>query len=157
MPKTLSDHYREQAGASAGDAPVTLLEISHPQLAQPIRVVDDTVDLVSNGDTFVACGFRVAFPDEVASQVPRCAIAIDNIGRELTQWLEGSNGGRGAQVRLMEVMRDTPDVIERDYTLDLVGVKQSVTEVTGSLGYEDTLNLPGLAETYRPENTPALF
>ena len=48
-------------------------------------------------------------------------------------------------------------MIEADYTLDLLNVKQTVFEVTADLGYEDTLGRPALVATYRPENTPGLF
>lgn len=157
MPRNYSAHFRDRTGASSGQEPLYLLEITHPQLAVPVRVVNDNQDLVSNGNTFTAMAFRISLPDDVAQQMPRAQLAIDNIGRELTQWLEASNGGQGAQVRVMQVMRDTPNVIEADYTLDLLNVKQTVFEVTADLGYEDTLGRPALVATYRPENTPGLF
>jgi hypothetical protein len=154
---TYSPHFKEKTAALSGEAPRVLLEITHPQLGAPIRVVNDTQDLVSNGNTFIAMAFRVSLPDDFAQQLPRARIAIDNIGRELTQWLEASNGGAGAAVRMMQVMPDTPDVLECDYTLDLLNVRQNMIEVSGDLGYEDTLNRPGMVATYRPENTPGIF
>ena len=157
MPRNYSAHFRDRTGSSSGQEPLYLLEITHPQLAVPVRVVNDNQDLVSNGNTFTAMAFRISLPDDVAQQMPRAQLAIDNVGRELTQWLEASNGGQGAQVRVMQVMRDTPNVIEADYTLDLLNVKQTVFEVTADLGYEDTLGRPALVATYRPENTPGLF
>lgn len=152
-----SSHFRERTGSLSGEEPLYLLEISHPQLAQPIRVVNDTQDLVSGGHSFTGMGFRVALPDDFAQQMPRAQIAIDNVGRELTQWLEASNGGAGAQVRMMQVMRDAPDLLEADVTLDLINVKQNALQVSGDLGFEDTLNQPGLIATYRPDNTPSIF
>jgi len=152
-----STHFRERTASLSGEAPVVLLEITHPQLLVPARVVNDTADLVSNGNLFVACGFSVTLPDDFDKQLPRAQLAIDNVGRELTQWLEASNGGRGAQVRLMQVMRDTPDVLECDLLLDLKNVKQTTTQITASLGYDDTLGTPGLAARYDPATTPGLF
>lgn len=157
MPSTHTTNFKERTGSTSGDAPVYLLEITHPQLAVPIRVARDTQDLVSNGETFTAMAFDVSFPDQQAGALPSAPIAIDNVGRELVQWLEASQGGRGAKVRIMQVMRDDPDTIEAEYTLDLLGVKQTSPRVVGRLGYEDTLNLPALAATYRPDNTPGIF
>src|SRR4051812_29570696 len=108
MAKAYSAHYKEKTGATSGEDPVTLLEITHAQLLAPVRVINDTDDLVSNGNNFVACGFDVALPDDQAGQMPRASIAIDNVGKELTTWIDASMGGRGAKVRLMQVMRDTP-------------------------------------------------
>jgi len=154
---TYSANFKEKTGSTSGVAPVYLLEITHAQLAQPIRVVNDNSDLTSNGNNFVAMAFRVSLPDDIERQLPRARIAIDNVGRELVQWLEASAGGKGAKVRIMQVMRDAPNVIEADYTLDLINVRQNAIEVSGELGFEDTLNLPALPVTYRPDNAPGLF
>jgi hypothetical protein len=155
--KNYTDHFKERTGSTSGEEPSYLLEITHAQLAQPIRVTNDNDDIVSNGDTYIACAFRIQFPDDIANTMPRVPIAVDNVGREMTQWLEGSDGGRGATVRIMQVMRDTPDVVEQEYMLDLLNVKQNMLEVSGQLGYENVLDLPALAATYTPETAPGIF
>lgn len=157
MKASYTAHFKEKTGSSTGQEPLYLLEITHPDLAVPIRVVRDTQDLVSNGNTFTAMAFDIQMPDDVDKQLPRAPIQIDNVGRELVQWLEASNGGVGAQVRVMQVMRDTPDVIEEDITMDLMNVRQNKAFVIGQLGYDDVLNRAGLAASYRPDNTPGIF
>lgn len=158
MPKSsYTAAFREDVGSTSGTAPLYLLEITHDQLAVPIRVVADTQDLISNGDTYTAYAFGISLPDDRAGQLPRANLVIDNLGQELTQWLDASGGGRGAQVRIMQVMRDAPDVIEYETTLDLLNVGQSLARISGELGYDDTLNQAGLAATYRPDNCPAIF
>lgn len=157
MPRTYSSHFLESIGNTSGEAPVYLLEIEHADLATPIRVVNDTQDLVSNGDTYIAFAFRVTLPDDLEGQLPRARLSIDNVGRELVQWLDSSGGGQGATVRIMQVMRDDPDTIEFEITLDLVNVSQNVIEVSGELGFEDTLNLSGVPIRYSPDVAPGLF
>lgn len=158
MPRaSYTANFVEKVSSTSGEAPVYLLEITHAQLAVPIRVVNDNSDIVSNGDTYTAFAFRINLPDDVAGRLPRAQLTLDNLGRELTSWLDASNGGKGAQVRIMQVMRDAPDVIEYEITLDLIGVSQNVAEVTGTLGYDDTLNLAGLPITYRPDVAPGIF
>lgn len=157
MAKTYTPHFKERVSVTSGEEPSYLLEISHSQLASPVRVTNNTDNIVSNGNTYTACAFRVQFPDDVQGSMPRVPWAIDNIGRELTQWLEGSNGGRGASVRIMQVMRDTPNVIEQEYTLTLLRAHQNILEVTGELGYENVLDQPALLAIHTPETTPAIF
>ncbi len=157
MPTGHTAHFKERTGATSGEEPVYLLEITHAQLAQPIRVVNDNQDLVSNGNNFIACAFRIRFPEDLAGVMPRVPWSIDNVGRELTQWLEASDGGRGAQVRIMQVMRDTPNVIEQEYTMTLINAHQGMLEVSGNLGYENVLDQPALAATYTPETCPGIF
>lgn len=157
MAKNYTDHYKERTSATSGEEPSYLLEITHSQLAVPIRVTNDSADIVSNGNLFIACAFRIMLPDDVAGTMPRVPVAIDNVGKELVQWLEASDGGRGAEFRVMEVMRDTPDVIEQEYTMTLLRAHQNVIEVTGQLGYENVLDLPALAAAYTPETAPGIF
>ncbi len=152
-----SPEFVDKVSRLDAEVPVTLLEITHPQLAVPIRIVDDNSDLVSNGETFQAFGFDVVLPDDVANQLPRARLAVDNVGRELTQWIDTSRGGKGAQVRVMEVLRSDPDTVEADFTLDLLNVAQNALQVTGQLGYENTLARPAIPATYRPETAPGLF
>lgn len=152
-----SGNYHERTSSTSGQEPLYLLEITHAQLAVPVRVARDTQDLVSNGENFQACWFDVQLPDQVDGKLPEAPLRIDNVGRELVQWLEASQGGKGAQVRVMQVMRDAPDVLEADITLDLLHVQQRSAFVIGRLGFEDTLNLPALPATYRPDNCPGIF
>jgi hypothetical protein len=153
-----SDRYKRALGAvSSSDLAVVLLEISHPDMPTPARVVRDAQDLVSGGNTFVACAFDFTMPDDRGSQAPRAQIVIDNIGRELMDWIEASSGGRGAEVRMMVVLRATPDVIEADYRLGLLGLKVDQSKVSGDLGYGNLLDLPAVAVRYDPATAPGLY
>lgn len=108
-------------------------------------------------ENWIACAFRVQFPDDVMMTQPRIPISIDNIGRELTQWLEASNGGKDATVTIMQVMRDTPDIIEQSFVLDLLDSQQNVMEVTANLGYSNVLDLPALTALQNTELQPGIF
>ena len=158
MPRDYSDTFKEVANSTgAAEAPLLLLEITHADLSQPIRVVNDNQDLVSNGDTYIAMAFRARLPDDLEQGLPRATLAIDNVGRLLTDWIESSGGGQGAQVRMMQVLRSDPDTIEFDITMDLSNVSMNMTEVVGTLGFEDLLNRPGVPLSYRPDTTPGIF
>lgn len=153
----LSSTYKEALNDIGGQSPLLLLEITHPDLAAPVRIVNDNQDLVSNGNTFLACAFRAALPDDISQGQPRATLAIDNVGSVLTQWIESSGGGEGAQVRMMQALRSDPDTLEIDITLGITDIKMNAVEVTGTLSYDDLLNMPGIAMQFRPENTPGLY
>lgn len=142
---------------SSSEVPLFLLEINHSGLSQPIRVVNDTQDLTSNGFLFVALPFRVSLPEDLDKNQPIATLSVDNIGRELTQWLEASNGGEGATCRMMQVLRSVPNTIEWEITMDLRNLSVNITEVTGELSFEDLLGRPGVTITYRPDIAPGLF
>jgi hypothetical protein len=158
MPKPHSAAYHRTINAtSADESPLLLLEIDHPDFSQPIRVVNDTQDLVSNANTYVGIFFHCKLPDDREGQMPRAELMIDNVGKDLVEPLEASNGGEGATVRIMEVLRSDPDTIEWEATLDLKSVRFVQMEVTGALGYEDILNRPAVLLAYRPDVAPGLF
>lgn len=153
-----SERYRRALGAvSSSDVVVVLMEITHPDMPSPARVVRDTQDLVSGGNLFVATAFDFTFPEDRGGQAPRAEVVIDNVGRELMSWIEASKGGRGAEVRLMVVLRATPDVIELDYQLGLVSLKVDQAKVVGELGYGNLLDLPAVAVRYDPGTAPGIF
>lgn len=158
MAKAYSNRFKELVNAtSAGEAPLLLLEISHPGLTQPARVVNDAQDIIVQGQRYVALGFQAVLPDDLEEGLPRATLVMDNVGRELTQWIESSQGGRGAQVRMLQVLRNEPDIIEWEVTLSLSNVRLDAGTIQGTLTYEDLLNRPAVTLFYRPETAPGLF
>ncbi|MEK6592601.1 MAG: DUF1833 family protein [Pseudomonadota bacterium] len=158
MPRNYSVPFKETIHRTgAPEAPLLLLEINHVDLATPIRVVNDNLDLVSNGNTYTAMAFRALMPDDLDQSQPRAALAIDNVGKELTTWLESSGGGEGATVTMRQVLRSAPNTIEWEATLNLSEVQTNLLEVTGTLSFDDTLNLPAVPLTYRPDVAPGIF
>ncbi|MBD3610518.1 MAG: DUF1833 family protein [Gammaproteobacteria bacterium] len=157
MAKTVTTGQQEDLNRIHGDAPLTLLEITHPDLGAPVRVVQDNQSVVHLGNTFVAMSFRIILPDDKAQGMPKATLIIDNVGKELVSWLETSNGGQGAQVRIIQVRRSVPDVVEWELTMDLNDVDMTMLEVNGVMGFDDVLNLPGQPFVYRPDTAPGVF
>lgn len=158
MARSYSDNYKQAINETSGaEIPLLLLEIDHSGLTSPVRVVNDTQDLVSNGNTFIAMGFRYQLPDDLEQGNVRARIAVDNVGRDIVQWLEQSYGGAGATVRMMQVLRSDPDTIEWEVTMDLTNVSQNVFEVSGELGFNNLLDQPAVLTTYRVDIAPGLF
>ena len=105
----MPENYDEYASALSGTSTsqyLTLLEIYHNELTAPIRVVSDNKDFVLNGKTFTALRFGIKLPVDKEKQKPRVTLTMDNVGRVLTDFIDQTNGGRGAQVRIMHVLRD---------------------------------------------------
>lgn len=154
-----SANFKEKLNAVQGDErPLVLLEIDHSGLTQPIRVVNDYDDVTSNGNVYTGLPFIINLPSQEEDGLPRASLEIDNIGKEMMQWLETSNGGAGATAKVSLILRSNPDTVELGpYDLDLMNVKATQFTVSGQLGYEDILNKPAFQITYRPHNFPGLF
>lgn len=158
MPRSYSLTARRRLSeTSAAELPLFLLEISHTDLPDPVRVVGDSQDLLSNGFTYVGMAFRISLPDERQGQQPRAELSIDNVGRELMQWVEGSAGGRGARVRIMQVLRSSPNVVEWEIEMELSNIRANASEVTGELGFPLLLDVPAVQVRADSTVMPGIF
>ena len=157
MSRSYTTNAKREFNALSGDAALVLLEIHHSALSEPIRVVNNTEDIISNGETYIAMGFRVTLPDDMEGKIPRATLAVDNIGRELTQWIETAAGAEGATVRLMQVMPSALNVIEWEITLELTNIKVDTWQVSGDLGFEDLMGKAACPMVYNKHTAPGIF
>lgn len=158
MARTHSSQFKSTiASVSSEESPLILVEISHPVLSTPVRVINDTQDLTSNGNLFIACPFRFSMPDDFEGQIPKARIAVDNIGRDLMYWIETSGGGDGSTIRIMQIMRSRPDLIEWDQTFSMFNVVANMQEISAELGFENLFSTPAIKCQYRPDNSPGIF
>lgn len=158
MSRVKSARFRQAAQAvSAAELPLVLLEISHALLAEPMRLVNDVQDVVSNGQNYVATSFNFVWPDDMDKQTPRAQLSIANTRGDVGAFFERTHGGRGALLTVLHIMRSMPDFVEDRLVLDLKNVQVTTQTVSGQLGYDDVLNRPGTPATYRPESAPGLF
>lgn len=148
---------RRLSETAAAELPLFLLEISHPELFEPVRVVGDSQDIVSNGSTYVGLAFRISLPDEQQGQQPRAELAIDNVGRELMQWVETSAGGKGARVRILQVLRSTPNNVEWEIEMELSNIRVTAFEVVGELGFPRLLDVSAVQVRADPQTMPGIF
>lgn len=142
---------------SGGELPITLLEITHSDLALPIRVVNDRADVTFETNAYTALGFDIKLPTDLQTGLPRASLSVDNVGRELVEWLEISNGGAGTSVRIIQILRSDTSTIEYDITMTLSNIVVTPATITGELGFEDLLNVPAVTILYTPITAPGLF
>ena len=158
MPRAYSAEYKSTlAVTSAPEAPLILLEITHAGLVTPVRVVNDTQNLTSNGNEYIACAFRCTLPDDFENQLPKATLSVDNVGKELMYWIETSAGGYGAKAHFMQVMRSRPNQIEWEITINLSNVKATVKEVSGDLSFDNIFTRPAISMRYDPFTAPGIF
>lgn len=156
--RNFSDNAKENLLATSADEPfLILLEITHPDLTIPVRIVDDVQNIISNGDEYIALPFRINLPDDLNGQIPQATLEVDNVGRELTTWLEISRGGAGAKCRIMQVLRSDPDLIELDITLDLTQLSINNQFVQAKVGFVNVLGQTSTLTTFTPTTAPGLW
>lgn len=158
MPRSYSAQYKSTlAQVSMEEAPLILLQIDHPELTTPVRVVNDTQDITSNGNLFIAFPFACTLPDDFENQLPRARIIIGNAGRDLMGFIESTDGAIGSTAKFQQVMRSRPNQVEFEITMSLFNVVATNLEVTAELGFDNLFAKPAVSVSYRPENSIGLF
>lgn len=136
---------------------LVLVKIDDAALSAPVRLVADTRDLVAMGDTWLAIPLRVTHAADVAGEVPRTQIQMDNVGRELTGELERLPPGARLKATLIYVYRATPTVVEYEFTHDLTSIKASMGSISATIGPGTQMRAPAVRVRFDLQNAPAVF
>lgn len=153
----LSSTFKTEALKSeTGEVFLVLLTIDHDDLSTPIRVVNNTVDITSGGDLYVAFPFDIQLPDNLEDSPARARLKIDNVSREIAQAIRTITT---AATVVIEVIRAAdPDTIEVTFApFSLVNVTWNMFSVSGDLEIENMATEPFPAQTFTPGFFPGLF
>ncbi len=157
MSRTLSQAAHQAVNAQETDeAFLLLLTIDHDELAEPIRVVNNTEDITSRGDLYIAYPFEIALPGEDPENVARVSLRIDNVDRQIVHSLRSVPAPLA--VALEVVLASSPDTAEAGpFNMTLAAAEYDALVVTGELAFEDVLNEPFPGRSYIPSEHPGLF
>lgn len=140
---------REIIKLHSDKAELHLLTIDHADLSQPIRLVNNNEDVVSNGNTFVAFNYRITFPVDDPDREPSVVLTVDNVDRAITDALLSISSP--ASVTIQTIISDDPDTIEIE-TSDLIlrVADYNALEVSGTIAVDDILSQAFPAHQYTP-------
>lgn len=134
-----------------------LLTITGGGIVEPVRFVNDTRQIESNGETFLPLPFEVVPPKEAAKEVPRARLRMDNIGREFMAELEALEPGAELLATIQIVYRATPDVIEFEFSAPLGEISTTVFEISAAMGHGELMRRPITDIRFDPSTAPGLF
>jgi hypothetical protein len=77
-----------------------------------LRFVDNTQDIVSRGETFLAAGFTIILPEQSAGGQQPCRLAIDNTDLVIFKTIKQAVN-QTITATICVIMAHTPDVYER--------------------------------------------
>jgi hypothetical protein len=156
MSNNLSSQLLAQLYGQESDIPLLLLiTISHPDI-DTIRLVNNTVDIVSRGNTFMAFPVKIALPPDDGETARELALELDNVSLELIAELRTVTSPMNFLVEL--VLASVPDVVQMDYgDLKLRSVTYNKNRVSGRLFMDNFLNTELTSEKYTPTTFPGLF
>jgi hypothetical protein len=133
---------------------IALLTFSLPGYPT-LRLCNNSVDVVSRGETFLAFPFQVSMPNEDAERLPQVQLRIDNVSGEIIEYLRALTM---PPTLLLEVVTNVNwDVVEKSVGfLMLHQIGYNAIEVTGTLILDNFLTRQ-FGSIYDPVQFPAIF
>lgn len=140
-----------------GEAFLFLVTIRHPDIADgPIRVVNNTVNIWSNGNEYIAYAFKLSLAIDDGQTLPVISLTIDNIDRKLIEAVRALTSSPEFDLHL--VLSSNPNIIEmRLEGMTLIEVEYDAQRITGNLIAGDLLNAPYPSDAITPAQYPGLF
>ena len=140
---------------------VWALEITHPMVNPPARVVADTVQHRIEGSVFHPVAFEAEIVSSTEGEIPRASLRVDNVGREMMEWVEASQGGRDVRMTVMRV-RPPLDEDGNSTVLERRTLPVTISEVDNlsirvTLAYDLSFDRPSVIMRHDPTTSPGLF
>lgn len=138
---------------------ISLLEIDCDSFDQTYRVCDNNEDVVSNGDTYTAWAFELAFCDEVEGEVPSNTLVIDNTDPAIFEAIRQADPRDEITITYRFVAASDPDTnqLGREIVYKVADFDVTASSIVASLvlAVISTEQLPRHAWT--PSFVPGLF
>ena len=153
---TGSANAKQQITAREKDQAVLLLVTISPPGFPVVRVVNNLIDIVSNGNTFTALPITIDISPDDGKTLQTITMTLDNVSLEIIDWLRAVTDP--IPVVIQTIFSDQPDVIEQQIS-DLVirQAKYNVTTIEATLFASDDLNQLVPSDTYNSNHFPGLF
>jgi len=150
---TVSQTFKAAAYAQQTDeVALVILAISHADLAATIRVVNNTENITSGGNEYLAAGFDIKLPDDDG----KTTITICNVDRIMVQAIRSIESR--PTVTMSVILADHPDTVEvGPYIMELSEATFDAFTVTGILTFDDFLDEPYPGDKFTPGQFPGLF
>lgn len=169
------------ASAPLDDVILPTLELRHPNLVEPIRIVADLGEIIGEADDqpvfghmltleadapinpgasvkFIACGFDFSLPSQQEGQIPTVQIAVDNVAYLISPQLDTLIGTRAKlEVIYREYLASDPATPQFILSgLSMTNVSSDLNQLTGTASFADLVNRNFPGKVYRPSEYPGL-
>ncbi|MDD3492348.1 MAG: DUF1833 family protein [Candidatus Thermoplasmatota archaeon] len=133
-----------------------LVTVEHQEMENPIRLVNNIENIISRGESYLACPLQIELPIDADEQSPVAKLTMDNLDKIIIAALRTISDPPTVHLEL--VRASAPDVIEAAfYDLTLKQVNYDYFKIEGMLTYENLLAEPWPAHTFTPSYFPGLY
>lgn len=140
----------------SNDPLLLLVKLEHVDFDAPIYLVDNTEDIVSRGNTYLAFPMRIILPENDGESVRETSITFDNVSRELIKEMRKIT--TAITMTIETVLASDPDYVQISYAdMKLKTITYNDKTITGKILFDSFLNVTLPSETYTPLNFRGIF
>jgi Domain of unknown function (DUF1833) len=139
-----------------GEVFLFLVALSHPDMVT-MFFVNNQVDIISNGESYLAFPFELTLPDDREDVITRIQLQIDNVDRRVVEAVRSID--TPATVTVSVIRAAEPNVLVAG-PIDCVlrNVSYNALTVSGDLApHENILDEPFPQHSCTPATTPGVF
>lgn len=141
---------------NADEALLVLVRITHPYVATPICLVNDSNDIVVGSETFLKMPFSLKKQSDVQGELPKATFVLPNVGKAIVKWIDSTGGGRDAKIDVLLTRRSNP-IIEDSIQFGIQSVKVDSNNVNFTLFIQNNLIKRSIRWVYDLNHAPGLF
>ena len=156
MSRVLSNALLAQLyGQESNDPFLILLTMTHDSF-DTIRLVNNTVDIVSRTQTFLGYPFRIVLSPDDGEQSRNISLSIDNTSLELIDELRQVTTAIGVKLEL--ILASDPNTVQIEIAdLEIQNISYNKSTITATLVLDGFLNQEMIGERYIPTKYIGLF
>lgn len=143
-------------GQDSSDPFLMLLTLTHPSFPAPFRLVNNTTDVVSRGNTFTAYPFNFTLPVDDGETLREVSLTMDNISQEIITELRQISSPISILIEM--VVASAPDTVQIELAgLEMKNIQYTATRINAKVFMDDFLSTELTSEKYTPSTFPGIF
>jgi len=156
MANQLSPELIYQLMSQESDDPfLVLLTLTHPSFST-VRLANNTKDIVSRSETYMAFPFKIRFPVDDGESAREFSIEFDNVSLELVDEIRSVTSPIGITIEM--ILASMPDDVQiTQENLQIQTIQMNKQRISAKIIVDDFLNIEMTGEKYEPTNFPGLF
>lgn len=140
---------------NADDPFLTLITLTHSNFGV-VRLVNNSVNITSRGQTFQAFPFKLRLPTDDGETAREVAIEFDNVSLELLDEIRTAT--TNIDVKIEMILASIPDEVQISLEeLKIQNVEYNKNKISARLFMDGFLNTSMTSESYTPSLYPGLF
>ena len=140
----------------SSDPFITLVTLTHEDFSEPIYLCNNSVDIISRGNTFLAFPMKIVLPPDDGESARTVSLEFDNVSLALINSLRSVTSEINLDLEM--ILASMPDVIQMELLeLKLQSINYDKTKIRCTLALDNFLNTEMTSEKYGPTNFSGIF